>query len=108
VDSWVRLTLPERRFRFVAVSTVWVGRDEEIRPEAAYAPAARVVTVRNTRGCIERPWRMKPDLLSGKKYYFLEFSESPKVFTIENDRLVYLESDAVASGRRAINDRLLL
>jgi hypothetical protein len=81
VDSWVSLKLPEKRFRFVAASTIWLEKEHErIDPYVSYDASHGTITVQNTGGCAEPPWRTK----SG--YYFtteIEHSDCPKKIVIK-------------------------
>lgn len=114
VDSWVKLTMPDRDLEFIAVSTIWIDANENtINSTSLYDPVGDVIEVQTTGGRMELPWQSRyGDFLSvaidideqnqtrkativitdeeireGKGYYFFDFFGTPKAFEIRGDAL---------------------
>lgn len=118
VDSWMRLVMPQRDLRFIAVSTIWLDRDaERLSSQVSYDPAGGVITVQNTGGSIERPWYSKSGIyLSAEidrrplprevkiyikdsrihegEYYFYDFLAPEKIFALRGGMLVPIKAAA--------------
>jgi hypothetical protein len=76
VDAWFKITHPEKRIQFVAISTVVLYPSErEMRSTISHSPGSSLIAIQNSAGRIALPWNTKAnDFLLTK----IEPSRSPK------------------------------